>query len=44
MRLIAYFLLAIGLSTCLGCSSNRSIDGGGTENGSHGHFKIAFPF
>jgi hypothetical protein len=44
MRLTAYLLLTIGLLACLGCGANGSVNGSGTEHGSCGLAKIAFPF
>jgi hypothetical protein len=44
MRSIAYFLLTIGLLACFGCGANGSVNGSGTEHGSRGLAKIAFPF
>ena len=34
----------IGLLACAGCDGKGSAQGGGTENGSHGHVKIGIPF
>jgi len=44
MRLMVFVLLMIGLLAGAGCDGKGSAQGGGSENGNHGHVKLGIPF